>query len=72
MKRDVRQQLVVDPVACDGMGICAHLAPETIALDRWGFPVVPTEPLTDQQRAQARRAVRGCAHRALYLRDVGA
>ena len=33
-------ELVLDPVACDGRGVCAEMLPERIELDRWGYPVV--------------------------------
>ena len=32
----MEMRLRVDPVACDGFGHCAELAPEFIALDEWG------------------------------------
>lgn len=63
-------RLVVNPVACDGVGICAHLAPETVTLDRWGFPVVSDAPLTGAARAAANRAVSGCPRAALFLTEV--
>ena len=41
----VTHRLVVDPIRCDGRGICAELFPERIALDDWGFPIVdPVSP----------------------------
>jgi ferredoxin len=36
-----RFRLVVDPIACDGAGVCAELLPELISLDPWGFPSSP-------------------------------
>lgn len=56
-------RLVVDRIACDGAGVCAHLAPGFISLDPWGYPIVGE--VTDVGRA--RRAVRGCPRRALHL-----
>ena len=35
-----RLELVLDPVACDGRGVCAEMLPERIELDRWGYPVI--------------------------------
>ena len=29
-------RLKVDPIACDGRGLCAELLPELITLDDWG------------------------------------
>ncbi len=60
-------ELRLDPARCDGTGICAHLAPDVIELDRWGYPLLPKGPLSSQDEAQARRAVKGCAARALFL-----
>jgi len=60
-------RLVVDPVACDGIGMCARLAPDLVELDTWGFPVVAPEPLGRSDSRQARRAVAGCPRRALLL-----
>ena len=33
-------RLVLDPIACDGHGICAELFPEGIRLDDWGYPIL--------------------------------
>lgn len=60
-------RLLVDPVACQGIGMCAHLAPRIIDLDPWGYPVVPTAELDRPDRRAAERAVRGCPRRALQL-----
>lgn len=61
-------RLRVDPGVCDGVGICAHLAPDLIALDSWGYPIVSTDPLArGGDRRQAEAAVAACPRRALYL-----
>lgn len=62
------ERLVVDPIACDGVGLCVHLAPELVRLDRWGFPIVREGELTDRAANRARAAVRACPHQALHLR----
>lgn len=59
--------LRVDPIRCDGVGICAHLAPQLITLDRWGFPLFPRRALTRDEIVEAQRAVRGCPMQALRL-----
>ncbi|MFM9135052.1 MAG: ferredoxin [bacterium] len=59
--------LRLDPARCDGTGICAHLAPHVIELDRWGYPLVPAGPLSPGDEAEARRAVKGCPAQALFL-----
>lgn len=60
----------VDPIVCDGIGLCAHLAEPLIRLDRWGFPIVAEAPIEDGDRRAlraARTAVRACPRRALAL-----
>ena len=63
-------RLRVDPVACDGVGVCAHLAPSIIDLDRWGYPIVPTADLARGELAAAERAVQGCPRKALWIESV--
>ncbi len=58
-------RLLIDPVACDGVGMCAHLAPSLIELDPWGYPVIPTETVDGADARAAGRAVRGCPKLAL-------
>jgi ferredoxin len=60
-------RLRVDPVACDGVGICAHLAADLIGTDSWGYPVVSGDRLDAERLRQARAAVRACPRRALFL-----
>jgi ferredoxin len=60
-----RRTLVVDPIACDGHGICAELFPERITLDDWGFPIISPEPIPGGLERHARRAVAECPLRAL-------
>jgi ferredoxin len=57
----------VDPIACDGHGLCAELFPERIELDDWGYPIVDQEPITPALEAHARRAVAECPKLALRL-----
>ena len=60
-------RLTLNPIACDGVGMCAHLAPELITLDRWGFPILGNVPLNGAAQKAAARAVAGCPRRALLL-----
>lgn len=60
-------RLVVDPVACDGRGVCAEVVPELITLDDWGFPIVTGEPLDARLEREASEAVRLCPRLALRL-----
>jgi ferredoxin len=63
----VTQVLRVDPIACDGHGLCAELFPERISSDDWGFPIVHDEPVPPALEKHARRAVAACPVRALRL-----
>ncbi len=61
------RRIVVDPIACDGHGLCAELFPERITLDEWGYPIVDPTPLTAAQLKHARRAIETCPVMALRL-----
>jgi len=61
--------LHVDPIACDGRGLCAELFPERIELDDWGYPIVDPDPVTPELEEHARRAVAACPLLALHLGD---
>jgi ferredoxin len=64
------EQLVVDPVACTGHGLCAELLPERIVLDDWGYPMIdPSVPPGLHDHAV--RAVKACPALALRLRRAG-
>lgn len=60
-------RLRIDSVACDGIGMCAHLAPGIIALDMWGYPILPDDTLERRDLQAARAAVAGCPKKALFL-----
>ncbi len=62
-------RLRVDPTVCDGVGMCAHLAPGLVGLDSWGYPIMPREDLTGSSVRAARLAVAGCPRRALFLQE---
>jgi ferredoxin len=59
--------LRVDPLACDGIGICSHLAPSLISVDSWGYPILPRDALSQRELRQAQAAVTACPRRALFL-----
>ena len=65
------RHLRVDPIACDGRGLCAELFPEWIALDDWGYPIVDQGAIPDQLLVHARRAVDACPKLALTLHSLG-
>ena len=64
MTRPARLQ--VDPIACDGRGLCAEVLPELITLDDWGFPVIQGD-VPGTLVPGAREAVRICPKLALHL-----
>ena len=60
-------RLRVDPIACDGRGLCAEVIPELITLDDWGFPIVSSEDIPPGLWAEANEAIRLCPRLALRL-----
>jgi ferredoxin len=62
-----RTRLRVNPIACDGRGLCAELLPEMITLDDWGFPIISHADLPPSLRGQAADAIRFCPKLALRL-----
>jgi ferredoxin len=60
-------RLRVDPIACDGHGLCAELFPERVELDDWGYPIVDPLPITADLEQHARRAVAACPKLALRV-----
>ncbi len=74
--QDARQQVTdlvgptlrIDPSLCDGVGICAHLAPDLIALDSWGYPIIDDHALTRKRlMRQAQSVVSACPKKALFI-----
>ena len=59
--------LRVNPIACTGHGICAELLPEHIALDPWGYPIVPRLPVPEELTGLARKTVAACPALALLI-----
>ena len=57
----------VDPIACDGRGLCAELFPERIELDDWGYPIVDRGPIPEELLIHARRAAGACPKLALLV-----
>ncbi|HET7012817.1 MAG TPA: ferredoxin [Streptosporangiaceae bacterium] len=64
------RRLAVNPIACDGHGICADMLPELIGLDEWGYPILADQPVPDGLTALARRTVRICPTLALRLESA--
>ncbi|MCU1449159.1 MAG: ferredoxin [Acidimicrobiales bacterium] len=63
----VTRRLRLDPIACDGHGLCAELLPERITLDDWGYPIIDDRPIEPSLLAHAKRAVEACPVLALRL-----
>jgi ferredoxin len=60
-------RLVVDPIACEGHGICAEMFPEGITLDEWGFPILRPGDVPAHLERHARRAASACPVLALKV-----
>jgi len=63
----VSTHLRLNPISCDGHGLCAELLPERVTLDDWGFPIIDPRPITPELEEHARRAVDACPTLALLL-----
>ncbi len=63
-------RLRVNPITCDGHGVCAELLPEVIGLDPWGFPIVPGSDLPDDLVGHARLAAAACPTLALLIDEA--
>lgn len=62
-----RFTLHVDPIACEGRGLCAELFPERVELDEWGYPIITEGVIGVELEKHARRAVAACPTLALRL-----
>lgn len=62
-----RFRLVLDPIACDGHGMCRELFPEGVDVDDWGYPIVTATALPAHLERHAKRAVAACPSLALRL-----
>ena len=60
-------ELRVNPIVCEGHGLCAELLPEWIDLDDWGYPVIRDGAVPPSLEEHARRAVAACPTLALAL-----
>ena len=71
MSEPVTRRLRVNPTLCEGYGYCAELVPELITLDDWGFPIVSSRPIEDENLLNlSRRAVATCPRLALMLEEA--
>jgi ferredoxin len=60
-------ELRVNPIACDGHGMCAELLPEMIELDPWGYPILASAAVPRGLLDHARRAAAACPTLALLV-----
>ena len=65
--KEGEMRLSVDWTRCRGHGLCAHLVPELIHLDKTGFPVVLSIPVPPWLEKEAKHAVQMCPALALRL-----
>ena len=63
-------KLRVNPITCEGHGLCAELLPELIQLDDWGYPILDEAEVPRELEAHARRAVAACPTLALALKQT--
>lgn len=63
-------RLRVNPIVCDGHGLCAELFPERIELDEWGYPMIDDAAVPRSLETHARRAVAACPVLAIRLEAV--
>ncbi|MBV9007159.1 MAG: ferredoxin [Solirubrobacterales bacterium] len=63
------RRLRVNPIACEGHGLCVELLPELIRLDDWGYPILDDAAVPPELVGLARRAVDACPTLALILDD---
>jgi ferredoxin len=67
----VSVRLRVNPIACEGHGLCAELLPELIRLDDWGYPIIDETWVPRDLLGLARKAVDACPTLALLLEESG-
>jgi ferredoxin len=65
-------RLRVNPIRCEGRGLCAELFPERIKLDDFGYPIIDARPIPPALMEHAQRAVADCPVLALFFEEDGA
>lgn len=60
-------RLRINPIACNGHGMCAELLPELIDLDDWGYPIIKTADIPLNLLEMAKRAERICPTLAVMI-----
>jgi len=70
MTESVVRRMRVNPTLCTGYGYCAEIVPELIGVDDWGYPIVSSRPIEDDELLKlARRAVATCPRLALVVEE---
>ncbi|MEY9888224.1 ferredoxin [Catenulispora sp. MAP12-49] len=67
--RHQERTLRVDPIKCEGHGLCSEAFPEMITADPWNYPVLAPGPVPPHLIHHAEHAVKVCP--VLALRLVG-
>jgi ferredoxin len=62
-------RFVVNPITCEGHGMCAELLPEVIRLDDWGYPIVDPRAVPIGLLDMARKVELACPTLAIRLVD---
>jgi ferredoxin len=60
-------RVTINPITCDGHGLCAELLPELVELDDWGYPMLTGREVPPHLEPLARRARDLCPTLALLL-----
>jgi ferredoxin len=66
-RRGSRTVLRINPITCDGHGLCAELLPELFVLDDWGYPMPITVEVPPELEKNANRAAAACPTLAIIL-----
>lgn len=66
------RRLHVDPIICEGHGLCADWIPEMIRLDDWGFPILAPGEIPPELLGRAKRAAAACPVLGLKLLAIQA
>ncbi len=62
-----RARLRIDPIRCDGHGLCADLVPELLRLDDWGYPMPIGADVPRRLESQVGRAAKLCPTLAIVV-----
>jgi ferredoxin len=62
-----RLRLRVNPITCDGHGLCAELLPELLTVDDWGYPAPVVTEVPAELESHAQRAAQQCPTLAIVL-----